>query len=795
MNVSSAARHVKKKYMSIANKIEQLKPRMAELSDFDLSAKTDEFKARLCSGVTLDDILVEAFAVVCEASRRVLGMEPYLVQIIGGIVLYQGCIAEMKTGEGKTLVAALPSYLMALDGKGVHVVTVNDYLVHRDASTIGKIHEFLGLSVGHVLSDMKPAERRKMYDCDITYVTNNELGFDYLRDNMASSMSDCVQRGLCYAIIDEVDSILIDEARTPLIISSGGNKVDTLYSLCSYMADRLERGTSSGPLTKADILAGRSIIETGDFIVDEKEKSVHLTSDGIHKIETFFNLDNYADQENLELQHNMVMALKARHVMHRDRDYIVKDGEVIIVDEFTGRLMPGRRYNDGLHQAIEAKENVEIQGDSVTLATITLQNFFNKYECKSGMTGTAATEAQEFKDIYGMNVVAIPTNVKMIRDDLDDIVYKTKDEKYRAVVDAIVDAHSHGQPVLVGTVSIDVSERISQDLSKRGIVHTVLNAKFHEQEAEIISHAGELNAVTIATNMAGRGTDIKLTKESECAGGLFVIGTERHESRRIDNQLRGRSGRQGDRGKSQFFISLEDDVMRLFGSERMLDIFCNMGISMNEPIQHKALSYTIQSAQKRIESNNFAIRKHLVEYEVVNNQHRDMIYADRQRILESEDMLELAYDLIDSVSTSLVEKHCDTSKSWDVLGLTKDMAYLTYVLVDFDHAKNKKELYSLIYHTLREQFDLKYQEYPEELLTLVRLFMIQSIDAVWIDYIQDIEQLQQSVSLIGYGQKNPVVEYKQEAYNLFDDMLFRIRNLALRKILHVEIEPIADNKK
>lgn len=789
------ARHSKrviKKYTPIVDAIEKLKPYMKGLSDEELKSKTGEFQARLCSGAALDDLLVEAFAVVCEASNRVLGLEPYRVQILGGIALYQGCIAEMKTGEGKTLVAAMPSYLMALDGKGVHVVTVNDYLADRDASEIGKIHEFLGLSVGCVLTDMKPVVRREMYARDITYITNNELGFDYLRDNMASNPDERVQRGLYYAIIDEVDSILIDEARTPLIISSGGNKVGSAYGLCSYMAERLEQGTSSGSLTKADILTGKSVIETGDFVVDEKEKSVHLTPDGIRKIETFFNLENYADQSNLELQHNMIMALKARYVMHRDQDYIVKDGEVIIVDEFTGRLMPGRRYNDGLHQAIEAKEGVEIQGDSVTLATITLQNFFNKYERKSGMTGTAATEAQEFKDIYGMDVIVIPTNMPMIREDLEDIVYRTKEEKYRAVVDAIVRAHETGQPVLVGTVSIDVSERISRDLHKKGIPHTVLNAKFHEQEAEIISHAGELNSVTIATNMAGRGTDIKLTEESESAGGLFVIGTERHESRRIDNQLRGRSGRQGDRGKSQFYISLEDDVMRLFGSERMLAVFNNMGLAMDEPIQHRALSYTIQNAQKHIEGNNFAIRKHLVEYEVVNNQQRDMLYADRKRILESDGSLSMAYDLIENVCVSLVEKYCpdDNVKTWDMDGLSKRIAYLIESPFDIKPVENKRGLYKMLCSEFLGRFNSKYTSHPDEMLTVTRLFIIQAIDAKWINYIQDIEQLQQSVSLIGYGQKNPVVEYKKAAYDLFDDMLSSVRDMALRMILNVTIEPV-----
>lgn len=781
-----------KKYMPIVHKIENLMPYMKGCSDEQLQAKTEEFKARLCSGATLDDLLVEAFAVVRESAYRVLGLEPYPEQLLGAIVLYQGCIAEMKTGEGKTLVAAMPAYLMALAGKGVHVITVNDYLAQRDADEIGQIHKFLGLSVGCVLTEMKPAERKKMYDCDITYITNNELGFDYLRDNMAKTESGCVQRGLFYCIIDEVDSILIDEARTPLIISSGSDQVSPSYALCNYMAQKLEKGTSSGSITKADILAGKSVIETGDFIVDEKEKTVHLTGDGIHKVETFFNLKNYADASNNELQHGMLNALKALYLMHRNKDYIVKNGEVIIVDEFTGRLMPGRRYNDGLHQAIEAKEGVDIQGDSVTMATITLQNFFNKYDRKSGMTGTANTEAQEFKDIYGMRVVVIPTHEIMIREDLEDVVYKTKDEKYRAVVQAVCDAYEKGQPVLVGTVSIEVSELISKKLGVLGIPHTVLNAKYHEKEAEIISHAGEPYSVTIATNMAGRGTDIKLTDESVNSGGLFVIGTERHESRRIDNQLRGRSGRQGDPGKSQFFISLEDDVMRLFGSERMILLFNNMGISMDEPIQHKALSKTIESAQKRIEQNNFAIRKHLVEYETVNNQQRDLVYADRRNLLSSKESLEMGHGLVESVCHGLISQYCLTNRprDWDWDGIERDIAYITDIGFKVRRAKSRKELYQKLYTNLRAQYDVKYDLHPDEMLTVTKLFMIQAIDKKWIDHIQNIEHLRQDVSLIGYGQKDPVIEYKRSAYDMFDKLLYDIQKLALRMILHVTIQPI-----
>ena len=586
-----------KRIMPLVNKIESLRPDMQKLTDDELRGKTREFKKRLEEGATLDDILPEAFAVVREGAKRVLGMEHFQVQLIGGIILHQGRIAEMKTGEGKTLVATLPSYLNALEGKGVHVVTVNDYLAKRDAEEMGRVHEFLGLTVGVVLNDMKPEERRAAYNCDITYVTNNELGFDYLRDNMVIYKEQLVQRDLHYCIIDEVDSILIDEARTPLIISGQSGKSTKLYEVCDILAQQLERGEASHEMTKMAAIMGEEVIETGDFVVNEKDKIVNLTEQGVKKVEKFFNIENLADPENLEIQHNIILALRAHNLMHRDQDYVVKDDEVMIVDEFTGRIMPGRRYSDGLHQAIEAKEHVKVKRESKTLATITFQNFFNKYDKKGGMTGTALTEEKEFRDIYAMDVVEIPTNKPVQRKDLDDAVYMTKKEKFNAVVQSVKEAYEKKQPVLVGTITIETSELISRMLKREGIPHNVLNAKFHELEAEIVAQAGQAGAVTIATNMAGRGTDIKLDDVARAAGGLKIIGTERHESRRIDNQLRGRSGRQGDPGESRFYISLEDDLMRLFGSERLMKVFTSLGVAENEQIEHKMLSNAIEKAQ------------------------------------------------------------------------------------------------------------------------------------------------------------------------------------------------------
>lgn len=772
---------------------------MKNLSDEDLRSMTDTFKSKLNSGEsTMDMLLPEAFAVVSEAAYRVLGMRPYPVQILGGIVLYQGRIAEMKTGEGKTLVAAMPSYLMALSGKGVHVVTVNDYLAKRDADEIGKIHEFLGLRVGCVLNDMSTKKRQEMYNCDITYITSNELGFDYLRDNMAVSKETCVQRDLNYVIIDEVDSVLIDEARTPLIISGMAGEADKFFGLCNYMAGKLERGYSGGELTKAEMLSGVRQIETGDFIIDEKEKQIHLTESGISKIEKFFNLKNYADPENLEIQHNMINALRAHYIMHKDKDYVVKNGEVIIVDEFTGRMMPGRRYNDGLHQALEAKEGVTVHGESATMATITLQNFFNKYKMKAGMTGTAYTEQQEFKDIYGMDVVVIPTNMPMIREDLPDRVYLTKKEKYQAVVDEVDRLYQKGQPVLVGTVSIAVSELLSSMLKKRDIPHTVLNAKLHEKEAEIVSHAGEAYRVTIATNMAGRGTDIKLTEESVEKGGLFIIGTERHESRRIDNQLRGRSGRQGDPGTSQFYISLEDDVMRLFASPKMLKVFESLGMGDGRAVDHKSLTKTVRNAQKKIEGNNFAIRKHLVDYDAVNNLQRDLIYANRQRVLNQEDVHEIILDAISELSRMLVQEYCSghRRKNYDLDGLKAKLSELTgrEVGLDVILKGSKKQMIKAIDMDLNFFYKKVTDAYSDESLSETesiaykeRNALLRGIDRYWVRHIGDLDQLRQSISLIGYGQKDPVVEYKLSAFDIFDKMQFQVNYFVVGLLLRTAL--------
>ena len=646
-----------KRIYPIADKIEALSPVMEKLSDEELRDKTSAFKERLAQGETLDDLLVEAFAVVREAAYRVLGMRHYRVQLIGGIILHQGRISEMKTGEGKTLVSTLPAYLNALDGKGVHIVTVNDYLAKRDAEWMGKVHEFLGLTVGVVLNSMTPEERKAAYACDITYATNNELGFDYLRDNMVVYKEKLVQRGLHYAIIDEVDSVLIDEARTPLIISGQSGKSTELYRACDILARQMERGEASGEMTKMTAIMGEEIIETGDYIVNEKEKNVSLTEDGVKKVEQFFHIDNLADAENLEIQHNIILALRAHNLMHRDHDYVVKDDQVLIVDEFTGRIMPGRRYSDGLHQAIEAKEGVKVKRESKTLATITFQNFFNKYEKKAGMTGTALTEEQEFRDIYGMDVIEIPTNEPVRRVDHEDLVYKTKREKVNAVTDTIVEAHEKGQPVLVGTITIESSEIFSDALKKRGVPHKVLNAKFHEMEAEIVAQAGQRGAVTIATNMAGRGTDIKLGEGVAELGGLMIIGTERHESRRIDNQLRGRSGRQGDPGESRFYISLEDDLMRLFGSERLMGVFNSLGFPEGEAIQHKMLSSAVEKAQMKIESNNYGIRKNVLEYDQVMNEQREIIYAERLRVLDGDNMRDVIFKMIRDVVKNHVHMH------------------------------------------------------------------------------------------------------------------------------------------
>ena len=785
-----------KRIMPLVEKTESLRPEMQKLTDEELREKTREFKKRLSEGETLDDLLPEAFATVREAAKRVLGMEHYRVQIIGGIILHQGRIAEMKTGEGKTLVSTLPAYLNALEGRGVHIVTVNDYLAKRDAEWMGKVHEFLGLTVGVVLNDMKPEERRAAYGCDITYVTNNELGFDYLRDNMVIYKEQLVQRELHYCIIDEVDSVLIDEARTPLIISGQSGKSTKLYEVCDILAQQLERGEASHEMTKMAAIMGEEVVETGDFVVNEKDKIVNLTERGVKKVEDFFHIENLADPENLEIQHNIILALRAHNLMHKDQDYVVKDDEILIVDEFTGRIMPGRRYSDGLHQAIEAKEHVKVKRESKTLATITFQNFFNKYDKKGGMTGTALTEEKEFRDIYGMDVVEIPTNKPVQRVDHEDAVYMTKKEKFNAVVQAVKEAHEKQQPVLVGTITIETSELLSKMLRREGIPHNVLNAKFHELEAEIVAQAGQAGAVTIATNMAGRGTDIKLDDVAREAGGLKIIGTERHESRRIDNQLRGRSGRQGDPGESRFYISLEDDLMRLFGSERLMKIFTSLGVAENEQIEHKMLSNAIQKAQEKIEFNNFGIRKNLLDYDQVNNEQREIIYKERRQVLDGENMRDSIYKMI----TDIVDNAVDRCLSDDVDSSEWNLEEFNSVLLPIiplaplTSEKVQKKKKNEMKHILKEEavklYEAKEAEFPEpeQLRELERVVLLKSIDSKWMDHIDDMEILRQGIGLVGYGQRDPVVEYKMSAYDMFNEMTNSIQEDTVRMLYHVRVE-------
>ena len=783
-----------KRIMPLVEKIEKLRPTMIELSDEELRGKTAEYKKRLAEGETLDDLLPEAYATVRESARRVLNMEHYRVQLIGGIILHQGRIAEMRTGECKTLVSTLPAYLNALEGKGVHVVTVNDYLAHRDSEWMGKVHEFLGLTVGCVLNSMDSEERRKQYNCDITYITNNEDGFDYLRDNMVIYKEQLVQRDLHYAIIDEVDSVLIDEARTPLIISGQSGKSTKLYEVCDILAKQLERGEASGEVTKMSAIMGEEITETGDYIVNEKDKVVTLTQDGVKKVEQFFQIDNLSDPENLEIQHNINLALRAHSLMHRDQDYVVKDDEVLIVDEFTGRIMPGRRYSDGLHQAIEAKEHVKVKRESKTLATITFQNFFNKYKKKAGMTGTALTEEKEFRDIYGMDVVEIPTNRPVLRKDLDDAVYMTKKEKFHAVVDEIEKAHEKGQPVLVGTITIETSELLSGMLKRRGISHKVLNAKFHELEAEIVAEAGRHGAVTIATNMAGRGTDIKLDDEAKAAGGLKIIGTERHESRRIDNQLRGRSGRQGDPGESRFYISLEDDLMRLFGSERLMSIFKSIGVAENEQIEHKMLSSAIEKAQMKIEGNNYGIRKNLLEYDQVNNEQREIIYKERRRVLDGESMRDSIFkmitDIVDNTVDMCISDDQDTSE-WNLQELNGLLIpIIPLPKIEISQKMKKNELKQMLKEQAVKLYEMKEAEFPEpeQIRELERVILLKVIDRKWMDHIDDMDQLRQGIGLQAYGQKDPLVEYKMSAYEMFDAMSAAIQEDTLKLLYHVSME-------
>ena len=783
-----------KRHKHTLDKVLALKPEMEKLTDDEMRAKTEEFKKRYAEGETLDDLLPEAFALVREATRRTLGTEHYPCQIMGGIILHQGRIAEMKTGEGKTQTCLLPAYLNALTGKGVHIVTVNEYLATRDAEWMGQVHRFLGLTVGCVLSDMEHEDKKAAYDCDITYITNNELGFDYLRDNMVVYKEQLVQRGLAYCIIDEVDSVLIDEARTPLIISGQSGKSTKLYEMCDILARQMERGTASPELSKMDALMGVDIEEDGDFLVNEKDKIINLTAQGIAKVEKFFHIDNYADAENLELQHNVILALRAHNLMNRDQDYVVKDDEVLIVDEFTGRIMPGRRYSDGLHQAIEAKEHVKVNRESKTLATITFQNFFNKYEKKAGMTGTALTEEKEFRDIYSMDVVEIPTNRPIARIDHEDAVFKTKRGKLKAVADDIEQSHAKGQPVLVGTINIDASEEISDILKKRGIPHQVLNAKYHEKEAEIVAQAGQHGAVTIATNMAGRGTDIKLDDAAREAGGLKIIGTERHESRRIDNQLRGRSGRQGDVGESKFYISLEDDIMRLFASEKLMSVFNALGVPEDEELHHKALTSTIERAQKKIEGNNFGIRKNLMEYDKVNNDQREIIYAERARVLNGENMRDAIIKMINEIIESQVDMFAgddQSPKDWDIAGLVQSL----FEIIPFKLKSKPEELAkytkSEFKQKLKEEalklYEAKEAEFPEpeHIRELERIVLLKVIDQKWMDHLDDMEQLKQGIGLMAYGQKDPAVEYKIQGFEMFGYM---IENIKIDTVYHIQVE-------
>ena len=785
-----------KRVIPIVDKIESLRPAMMELSDEQLKDKTKEFRKRLSEGETLDDLLPEAYATVREAARRVLNMEPFRVQLMGGIILHQGRIAEMKTGEGKTMVSTLPAYLNALEGKGVHVVTVNDYLAARDSAWMGAVHEFLGLEVGVVLNSMKPEERRAAYAKDITYVTNNELGFDYLRDNMVIYKEQLVLRDLHYAIIDEVDSILIDEARTPLIISGQSGKSTKLYEACDILAKQMERGADMEDLSKLDAIMGVEQEESGDFVVNEKDKVVNLTEQGVAKVERFFQIENLADPENLEIQHNIILALRANNLMFRDKDYVVKDDQVLIVDEFTGRIMPGRRYSDGLHQAIEAKEHVQVKRESKTLATITFQNFFNKVEKKAGMTGTALTEEKEFRDIYGMDVIEIPTNRPIQRIDHQDAVYKTRKEKLHAIVEAVEESHAKGQPVLVGTITIEASEELSGLLKRKGIPHKVLNAKFHELEAEIVADAGIHGAVTIATNMAGRGTDIKLDDNAKAAGGLKIIGTERHESRRIDNQLRGRSGRQGDPGESKFYISLEDDLMRLFGSERLINMFNTMGVPENQEIEHKMLSNAIETAQKKIESNNFGIRKNLLEYDQVMNEQREIIYAERRRVLDGESMRDVIYkmitDIVDNTVDMVIGEDADV-EDWNFKELNSLLLPIIPLVPVTKERVNKPKRNSLKQQLKEEAvklYESKEAEFPEPeaIRELERVILLKVIDNKWMAHIDDMDQLRQGIGLQAYAQRDPLVEYKMSGYEMFDSMTDSIREDTIRLLFHVRVE-------
>ncbi|MBD5588558.1 preprotein translocase subunit SecA [Clostridium botulinum] len=767
----------------IVNKIEALDEKMQSLKDEDFKLKTEEFKSRLEKGEKLDDILPEAFALVREAAHRTIGLKHYREQLIGGVVLHQGRIGEMKTGEGKTLVATLPAYVNALTGKGVHIVTVNDYLAKRDRDLMAPVYEFLGLKVGVILHNLNNEERQEAYGSDITYGTNSEFGFDYLRDNMVVYKEERVQRKLNFSIVDEVDSILIDEARTPLIISGQGEKSTEFYKVADYFT--------------------KSLIAEKDFTIDEKANSAMLTDEGVNKAENFFKVDNYADAENMEIQHHVVQALKANYVMKKDKDYMIKDGEILIVDEFTGRAMEGRRYSDGLHQAIEAKEGVRVERESKTLATITYQNYFRMYNKLSGMTGTAQTEENEFREIYGLDVIVIPTHEPIARIDNADVVYKSEKGKFKAIVDEIVERYKKGQPMLVGTVSIEKSEMLSSMLKKKGVPHQVLNAKYHEKEAEIISHAGEYGMVTIATNMAGRGTDIKLTKEAEEAGGLMIIGTERHESRRIDNQLRGRSGRQGDPGESRFFVSLEDDLMRIFGSERIQGIVDKLGLAEDEAIESKMVSSAIESAQKKVEGNNFDIRKTLLQYDDVINKQREIIYKQRSEVLEGEDLKEQIRDMIRDVVYTAVNSHISGVEEEFETELQNLVNYLEDICLPKALVKVKdisnlsdEEIKERLLEAVENIYIRKEKEIGEEQIREIeRVILLRVVDTKWMDHIDDMDHLKQGIGLRAYRQQDPVQAYQFEGSEMFEEMIYNIKVDTVRYLFHVEVEKAPEREK
>ncbi|CBZ01991.1 preprotein translocase subunit SecA [Clostridium botulinum] len=767
----------------IVNKIEALDEKMQSLKDEDFKLKTEEFKSRLEKGEKLDDILPEAFALVREAAHRTIGLKHYREQLIGGVVLHQGRIGEMKTGEGKTLVATLPAYVNALTGKGVHIVTVNDYLAKRDRDLMAPVYEFLGLKVGVILHNLNNEERQEAYGSDITYGTNSEFGFDYLRDNMVVYKEERVQRKLNFSIVDEVDSILIDEARTPLIISGQGEKSTEFYKVADYFT--------------------KSLIAEKDFTIDEKANSAMLTDEGVNKAENFFKVDNYADAENMEIQHHVVQALKANYVMKKDKDYMIKDGEILIVDEFTGRAMEGRRYSDGLHQAIEAKEGVRVERESKTLATITYQNYFRMYNKLSGMTGTAQTEENEFREIYGLDVIVIPTHEPIARIDNADVVYKSEKGKFKAIVDEIVERYKKGQPMLVGTVSIEKSEMLSSMLKKKGVPHQVLNAKYHEKEAEIISHAGEYGMVTIATNMAGRGTDIKLTKEAEEAGGLMIIGTERHESRRIDNQLRGRSGRQGDPGESRFFVSLEDDLMRIFGSERIQGIVDKLGLAEDEAIESKMVSSAIESAQKKVEGNNFDIRKTLLQYDDVINKQREIIYKQRSEVLEGEDLKDQIRDMIRDVVYTAVNSHISGVEEEFETELQNLVNYLEDICLPKALVKVKdisnlsdEEIKEKLLEAVENIYIRKEKEIGEEQIREIeRVILLRVVDTKWMDHIDDMDHLKQGIGLRAYRQQDPVQAYQFEGSEMFEEMIYNIKVDTVRYLFHVEVEKAPEREK